>query len=82
MPKVNELPRTWTRNGQPLPAGLPADPRDFMEHARRLPSWADQRELDTAFAFTRKRGLCLGLLYGLAGGMMSAAFARDRHRDG
>src|SRR5687767_4068133 len=41
VPRVNELLRTWTRNGQPLPDGLPADLRDFMERARQLPSWAD-----------------------------------------
>src|SRR5688500_9900996 len=33
VPKVNQLLRTWTKNGQPLPAGLPADLRDFMENA-------------------------------------------------
>ena len=48
VPRVNELLRTWTKNGQPLPAGLPADLRDFMEQARRLPSWADQGKLATA----------------------------------
>ncbi|MFD0533762.1 hypothetical protein ACFQY7_08160 [Actinomadura luteofluorescens] len=34
VPRVNELLRTWTKNGQPLPDGLPADLRDFMERAR------------------------------------------------
>src|SRR5690606_21982223 len=35
VPAVNELLRTWRTNGQPLPAGLPSDLRDFMEYARR-----------------------------------------------
>ncbi len=77
VPRVNELLRTWTRNGQPLPAGLPADLREFMEQARRLPSWADHAKLATAFEFNEKRGLYLGLLYGLASGMMSTVIPKE-----
>ncbi|WP_327351630.1 oxygenase MpaB family protein [Streptomyces sp. NBC_01304] len=77
VPRVNELLRTWTKNGQPLPAGLPADLRDFMEEARRLPSWADEAKLATAVAFNEKRGLYLGLLYGLASGMMSTVIPKE-----
>ena len=77
VPMVNELLRTWTKNGQPLPAGLPADLRDFMEQARALPSWADQGKLVTAFEFNQKRGLYLGVLYGLASGMMSTVIPKE-----
>ena len=77
VPRVNELLRTWTKNDQPLPAGLPADLRDFMEQARQLPSWADQGKLATAFEFNEKRGLYLGLLYGLASGMMSTVIPKE-----
>jgi len=77
VPRVNELLRTWTKNGQPLPAGLPADLRDFMEQARQLPSWADQGKLATAYTFNEKRGLYLGLLYGLASGMMSTVIPHE-----
>ncbi|MFB4279663.1 oxygenase MpaB family protein [Nonomuraea sp. MTCD27] len=77
VPRVNELLRTWTKNGQPLPAGLPADLRDFMERARQLPSWADHGKLATAFRFNEKRGLYLGLLYGLASGMMSTVIPKE-----
>lgn len=77
VPMVNELLRTWTKNGQPLPAGLPADLRDFMERARQLPSWADHAKLATAFRFNEKRGLYLGLLYGLASGMMSTVIPKE-----
>jgi hypothetical protein len=77
VPRVNELLRTWTKNGQPLPAGLPADLRDFMEGARQLPSWADHGKLATAFEFNEKRGLYLGLLYGLASGMMSTVIPKE-----
>ncbi|MEV4071961.1 oxygenase MpaB family protein [Nonomuraea fuscirosea] len=77
VPRVNELLRTWTKNGQPLPAGLPADLRDFMERARRLPAWADHGKLATAFAFNEKRGLYLGVLYGLASGMMSTVIPKE-----
>jgi hypothetical protein len=77
VPRVNELLRTWKKNGQPLPSGLPADLRDFMEQARQLPSWADRRKLTLAVEFNKKRGLYLGVLYGLASGMMSTVIPRE-----
>ncbi|MGV9881332.1 oxygenase MpaB family protein [Streptomyces sp. NPDC003006] len=77
VPKVNKLLRAWTKNGQPLPAGLPSDLRDFMERARRLPSWADRGKLATAVEFNEKRGLYLGVLYGLASGMMSTVIPKE-----
>nr|BFE59272.1 oxygenase MpaB family protein [Dactylosporangium thailandense] len=77
VPAVNALLRTWTKNGQALPAGLPADLRDFMERARRLPAWADQGKLATAVQFNQKRGLYLGVLYGLASGMMSTVIPKE-----
>ncbi|MEV6325837.1 oxygenase MpaB family protein [Nocardia sp. NPDC051787] len=77
VPRINELLRTWTRNGQPLPAGLPPDLRDFMEYARRLPPWADRGKLATAVEFNKKRGLYLGVLYGLASGMMSTVIPKE-----
>jgi endo-cleaving rubber dioxygenase len=75
--RVNDLLRTWTKNGQPLPAGLPADVRDFMEQARQLPAWTDQGKLATAVKFNEKRGLYLGVLYGLASGMMSTVIPKE-----
>ncbi|QNG19670.1 DUF2236 domain-containing protein [Rhodococcus triatomae] len=77
VPKVNELLRTWKKNGQPLPDGLPADLRDFMEHARRLPAWTDQDKLAAAVRYNEKRGLYLGVLYGFASGMMSTVIPRE-----
>ncbi|MFB4315039.1 oxygenase MpaB family protein [Actinomadura sp. 21ATH] len=77
VPDVNRKLRTWTKNGQALPSGLPADLRDFMERARRLPSWADQAKLDTAVDFNEKRGLYLGVTYGFASGMMSTVIPRE-----
>ncbi|MGW0173995.1 oxygenase MpaB family protein [Rhodococcus sp. NPDC003322] len=77
VPKVNELLRKWTRNGQPLPDGLPADLRDFMERARQLPAWTDQGKLATAVKFNEKRGLYLGVLYGFASGMMSTVIPKE-----
>ncbi|MFD5243931.1 oxygenase MpaB family protein [Amycolatopsis sp. NPDC058340] len=77
VPKVNALLRTWKKNGQPLPDDLPSDLRDFMERARRLPSWADQRKLATAYEFNEKRGLYLGVLYGFASGMMSTVIPKE-----
>ncbi|WP_410636500.1 oxygenase MpaB family protein [Amycolatopsis sp. cmx-4-83] len=77
VPRVNELLRTWRKNGQPLPDGLPADVRDFVERARRLPAWADSGKLASSFRFTEKRGLYLGLLYGLASGMVSTVIPHE-----
>ncbi|GAA2728387.1 oxygenase MpaB family protein [Actinocorallia aurantiaca] len=77
VPRVNTLLRTWTKNGQALPAGLPADLKAFMEKARKLPAWSDPSKLDTAFRFNEKRGLYLGVLYGFASGMMSTVIPRE-----
>nr|WP_226933213.1 hypothetical protein [Parafrankia sp. CH37] len=54
---VNKLLKTWTKNGQALPAGLPTQLRDFMEHARQLPTWTDTAKLKDAVNFNQKRGL-------------------------
>ncbi|WP_216910586.1 oxygenase MpaB family protein [Nocardia noduli] len=77
VPKVNELLRTWTKNGQALPTGLPTELRDFMEYARALPPWTDRAKLDAAIDFNKKRGLYLGVLYGLASGMMSTVIPKE-----
>lgn len=77
VPAVNAALRTWKKNGQALPGGLPADVRDFVERARQLPSWADPGKLATSFAFTEKRGLYLGVLYGLASGMISTVIPHE-----
>ncbi|MEE4024854.1 oxygenase MpaB family protein [Gordonia sp. PKS22-38] len=77
VPRVNELLRGWTKNGQPLPAGLPKDLRDFIEYARQLPPWTDRSKLETAVRFNQKRGTYLGVLYGFASGMMSTVIPRE-----
>lgn len=73
----NTLLRTWTRNGQPLPNGLPGGVRDFMEYARQLPRWADQGKLADSFEFTKKRGTYLGVLYAFDSGMMSTVIPHE-----
>jgi endo-cleaving rubber dioxygenase len=75
--EVNRLLRTWTRNDQPLPDGLPADLRAFVEDARRLPAWADQAKLAEANAFVETKGTYLILLYGLGGGILSTAIPNE-----
>jgi endo-cleaving rubber dioxygenase len=77
VPEVNRLLWNWNRNDQPLPEGLPADLRSFMEKARQLPSWADQGKLETAAQFTKSRGLYLNLLNGVGGGMLSTAIPKE-----
>ncbi len=77
VPMVNQVLRSWTYNSQPLPSGLPADVRDFVEQARQLPAWVDHGKLRTAGDFYKKRGLYLGLLYGFGSGMMSCAIPNE-----
>lgn len=74
---VNALLRTWTRNGQPLPAGLPVELRDFIEDARRLPAWTDTRKLAAAVEFNKRRGTYLGVSYGFVSGMMSTVIPHE-----
>lgn len=74
---VNAALRAWKKNGQALPVGLPADVRAFIEEARRLPSWASEAKLASSYRFTTKRGLYLGVLYGLGSGMMSTAIPHE-----
>ncbi|MBJ7330423.1 MAG: DUF2236 domain-containing protein [Solirubrobacteraceae bacterium] len=75
--KVNRLLRQWTKNGQPLPAGLPADLREFMENARKLPEWTDRQKLKDAVDFNHRRGVYLGVAYGFVSGMMSSAIPHE-----
>ncbi|OZG26017.1 Latex clearing protein [Williamsia sp. 1138] len=77
VPKVNEILKHWTKNSQPLPAGLPSELRDFMEHAKQLPDWADEQKLVSAVNFNQKRGTYLGVLYGFASGMMSTVIPKE-----
>lgn len=77
VPMVNEKLRAWRFNGQPLPSGLPGDVVDFIEEARRLPSWTDHGKLGDAFDFYTTRGLYVGLLYGFNSGMMSTAIPNE-----
>lgn len=77
VPAVNAILRDWTHNGQPLPSGLPSDLHAFIESARQLPAWTDPAKLDAGFAFNQKRGTYLGVLYGMASGMMSTVIPHE-----
>ncbi|MFJ8618717.1 DUF2236 domain-containing protein [Streptomyces clavifer] len=77
VPRVNTLLKRWTRNDQPLPDGLPADLKEFMEHARQMPPWADKGKLYRAAQFSKTKGIYVGALYGLGSGLMSTAIPRE-----
>ncbi|MET9594314.1 oxygenase MpaB family protein [Streptomyces sp. NPDC006516] len=77
VPRVNTLLARWTRNDQALPDGLPADLKEFMEHARQMPAWADKAKLDRAAQFSKTKGIYVGALYGLGSGLMSTAIPRE-----
>lgn len=71
--EINALLRPWKRNGQALPAGLPADLVAFIEGARRPPSWQSASKLAASLQFYKARGLYTGMLYGFSSGIMSCA---------
>ena len=77
VPVVNSLLADWTTNGQPTPAGLPADVYAFVEEARELPAWYDAGKIASSYTFTQKRGTYLGVLYGMGSGMMSTAIPHE-----
>ncbi|MBE2997143.1 DUF2236 domain-containing protein [Nocardiopsis sp. HNM0947] len=77
VPGVNDLLWDWETNEQPLPDGLPSDLRDFMEDARRLPSWADHDKLELAAEFNKSHGIYLNLANGPGGGMLAAAIPQE-----
>lgn len=77
IPRVNELLWNWERNDQPLPDGLPADLRDFMEQARQMPSWADPDKLELAAEFNKSRGIYLNLCNGPGGGILATAIPKE-----
>ncbi|GAA2333698.1 DUF2236 domain-containing protein [Streptomyces kunmingensis] len=77
VPRVNEQLRSWTRNDQAPPAGLPDDVREFMAQASRLPAWADRTKLEAAAEFSEGRSLYLNVLNGIGGGMLSTAIPRE-----
>ena len=59
------------------PPGCPADLREFIEHARQLPAWADTAKLKAAVDFNKKRGTYLGVAYGFVSGMMSTVIPHE-----
>jgi hypothetical protein len=74
---VNELLHGWSKNSQPLPAGVPTDLRDFIEQARQLPAWADTAKLEAAVEFNKRRGSYLGIAYAFVSGMMSTVVPHE-----
>ena len=77
VPEVNQILRGWTKNTQPLPAGLPSYLHQFIEQACQLPAWADVNKLETAVEFNKNRGTFLGVAYGFVSGMMSTVIPHE-----
>ena len=71
--ELNALLRPWVYNHDALPAGLPTDLVDFIEGARRLPTWYDAGRIADGYAFQQRRGGYTGLLYIFGSGLMSCA---------
>lgn len=77
VPAVNSALAGWVRNSDPLPAALPTDVRDFLQDARRLPTWADPDRLELAADVNKRYGGYLGVLYGMGSGMMSCLIPHE-----
>jgi hypothetical protein len=77
VPAVNTAFESWVKNGDPLPAGIPAPLTTYLQRYNRLPSWADQTKLNRAAQFNKRMSLYLFLLYGLGSGIMSTVIPRE-----
>ncbi|SDR26198.1 hypothetical protein SAMN04489765_4332 [Tsukamurella pulmonis] len=75
--KVNRALAQWETNSQAVPAGMPADVRDFIEEARRLPDWIDWRLMKGADKFYTSRSLYLSVIIGFSGGVMMSVIPRE-----
>ncbi|WP_280985291.1 oxygenase MpaB family protein [Gordonia effusa] len=77
VPKINLALRDWVQNDQKLPSGLPNELRDFIEYARLLPEWTDNRKLADGFQYNKKHGTVISVLYAFASGMMSTVIPHE-----
>lgn len=77
IPAVNTAFERWIDNGDPLPAGLPANLVAYLQQVNRLPAWADPAKLALAAQFNKRMSLYLFVLYGLGGGIMSTVIPRE-----
>ncbi|GAA0487286.1 hypothetical protein Ade02nite_11330 [Paractinoplanes deccanensis] len=77
IPAVNTAFGAWVRNGDPLPAGVPAALTSYLQQVNTLPSWADQTKLTRAAQFNKRMSMYLFLLYGLGSGIMSTVIPRE-----
>ncbi|MET8847925.1 oxygenase MpaB family protein [Amycolatopsis sp. NPDC004625] len=77
VPAVNTALRSWGNNGDPLPAGLPADLAGWLGRVNGLPAWADAAKLRRAADFNRRKDTYLFMLYGLGSGIMSTVIPRE-----
>ncbi|MET3421559.1 hypothetical protein BJ973_000771 [Actinoplanes tereljensis] len=77
IPAVNTAFAAWVNNGDPLPAGLPANLAAYLQQVNTLPSWADPAKLARAAQFNKRMSMYLFLLYGLGSGIMSTVIPRE-----
>ncbi|GAA1623510.1 oxygenase MpaB family protein [Actinoplanes couchii] len=77
IPAVNTAFDNFVKNGDPLPAGIPAALTTWLQQHNTLPSWADQAKLNQAAQFNKRMSLYLFLLYGLGSGIMSTVIPRE-----
>lgn len=77
VPAVNAALAGWVHNADVVPAAMPADVRDFIAAARRLPAWADRSKLLAAAQLNKRQGDLIAVLYGMGSGMMSCLIPHE-----
>ncbi|MFG1891189.1 oxygenase MpaB family protein [Micromonospora sp. NPDC049051] len=77
IPAVNNAFKSYIKNGDAIPAGLPPALTNYLRTHNKLPAWADQAKLDRAAAFNKRMSLYLFVLYGLGSGIMSTVIPRE-----
>ena len=77
IPAVNNAFKSWIRNGDPLPSGLPRPLVTYLNRVNTLPSWADPVKLERAAQFNQRMSMYLFMLYGLGSGIMSTVIPRE-----
>lgn len=75
--KTNRALAGFVNNKDAVPAGIPADLRDWLERKTRLPDWADQKLLARSTNVGRVLDTHFFILYGLGGGIMSTVIPRE-----
>ncbi|MGR7000520.1 oxygenase MpaB family protein [Yinghuangia aomiensis] len=74
---VNTAWTAWTNNGDPLPAGMPAYLKSYLQQVNQLPSWADRSVLAASQQLYKRLSMYLFLSLSLGSGILSTVIPRE-----